>query len=84
MKKKNEDNKLERTAKRLMRLTSIQDLSYLYPVEIFPNGNELILEIQLNDLEGKLVDIIEIPANSNGFVDPEIVLDKVAHAFECC
>lgn len=66
----------------LMKSPCIKELRYRYPIDIFPFGEELVLRIQLRDAHGKLIDVFDIPANSKGLVNPEVVIDSVAVAFE--
>lgn len=80
--KEDSSAKLQKTAKELLECPIIQELSYHYSIEIFPDRDELILRIQLRDFDGKLTDAFGIPANSEGFVNPEAVLEFIVVAFE--
>lgn len=60
----------------------IQELSYRYPIEIFPNKTLLVVCIELHDAHGKQVDLIEIEMNDEGCVNIEQALDLIVTAWE--
>jgi len=73
---------LEQTAKDLMNSQFVRRLSRLYPIKIFPERDTLIICIELRDTHGKLVDVLDIPTDSKGFVHPEVALHFIVIAFE--
>jgi len=80
--KENNWAELVRKVYELIKSPCIKELGDRYAIDIFPFGEELVLRIQLRDAHGKLVDVFDIPANSEGFVNPKVVLDFIVLAFE--
>lgn len=74
--------KLEKTARELMNSDLVQHPDRHYLVKIFPEKDELVILIHLLEWTGKLVDVLEIQANSEGFVQAEAVIDSIVTAFE--
>jgi hypothetical protein len=79
---KTEKIKLQCLCENLKNSLFIQKLSRHYPTEIFPTENELIMRIHLRDHNRKLVDVFNIPVNSEGFVHAETVIEFIVLAFE--
>jgi len=60
----------------------IQKLRRHYPIAIFLAGDCWNLRIQLKDLNGKLVELFDIPMNSDGFVHVETAIHFIVLAWE--